>query len=322
MSENLLYQTHVVIQLDNIQKNVERIMKQVAPSKVLLAVKANGYGHGAIEVSRMAESIGVNWLGVATVPEGIELREAGIKLPIIKFSPAFEQELKAALDHDITLTVCERSNIAALNGIGKNCRVHLKIDTGMGRIGCSIDEAVELAQFIEEGCKNLHLEGVMTHLPASDTPEQNSFTTDQICRFKSVVEDIESKLNRKIELVHAANSGAILGHKMSFMNMVRPGIMIYGYRPDPSTPDTVPLYPGLSFYTKVSFVKRVKKGVSIGYGRSWNAPEDGYVATIPAGYADGFKPSLLQYGKSFDWAGELSHCWTSLYGSVNGLVGR
>ncbi|HNT25472.1 MAG TPA: alanine racemase [Anaerolineales bacterium] len=298
----MLYQTHARIHLDHIRFNIDGIRRAVGPQrKILIAVKANAYGHGAVEVSRMAERIGVDWLGVATVPEGIQLREASIGLPILKFSPAFEEEMDAALRSGITLAVCERANVDALEQAARSAgvqgRVHLKVDTGMGRIGVSIDEAPALAAHIEQHCPSLRLEGIFTHLPVSDAADP-AYTRQQIERFKDMVEAIQSAIGRKVDLVHCANSGAVLGHEPGWLDMVRPGIMIYGFYPDPGTPRSIPLKPGLSFLTRVSFVKKVPAGTSIGYGRTWFAPEDTWIATIPAGYADGLNRLFSNCGRA------------------------
>lgn len=311
----MLYQTHARIHLNNIRFNIEGIRKAVGGErKILIAVKANGYGHGAVEVSRMAERIGVDWLGVATVPEGIEIRKAGIRLPILKFSPAFPEEMGAALQNGLTLAVCDRSNIDALETAcrttGLKAAVHLKIDTGMGRIGVTPEGAPALAAHIENNCPNLHLEGIFTHFPVSDEADQ-IYTIGQIARFKAVVESVHAALGRRMELVHAANSGAVLGHEPAWFDMVRPGIMIYGFCPDDGTPRMIPLKPGLSFFTRVSFLKKVTAGTSIGYGRTWIAPEDTWIATIPAGYADGFnrlfsnKGRVLINGQSYPIVGRV-----------------
>ncbi|MFZ2960615.1 MAG: alanine racemase [Candidatus Ozemobacteraceae bacterium] len=311
----MLYQTHARIHLANIKANIDGIRHAVGPErKILIAVKADAYGHGAIEVSRMAEKIGVDWLGVATVPEGIELREAGIKLPILKFSPAFPEEMEAAVKNEITLTVCERENIRQLNEVcaklGKKEHVHLKVDTGMGRIGVSVEEAPDLAGFIASDCSNLFQEGIFTHLPVSDEANK-SYTSRQIGLFKKTVENVEKRVTGKIPIVHCANSGGILAHSDGWFSMVRPGIMIYGFYPSSETPQTIPLQPGLSFLSKVAFIKKVTKGTSIGYGRSWVAPEECYIATFPAGYADGFnrlfssKGRVLIKGKSFPVVGRV-----------------
>lgn len=288
----MLYQTHVRIDLAHIRSNIETIRQTIGPErKLLLAVKANAYGHGAVEISRLAEISGVDWLGVATVPEGIQLREAGIQLPILKFSPAFTVEMPAALEHNLTLTVCEMENIQALQTVcaagNKKLHVHLKVETGMGRIGVAISEAPAMAAYIEDHCPNLVLEGIFTHLPVSDAPDID-FTRSQIQRFGEVVETIHAAIGRRVDLVHCANSGAVLGHAEGWLDMVRPGIMVYGYYPDLQTPRTLPLQPGLSFHTRVSFLKKVTAGTSVSYGRTWVAPQDTWIATLPVGYADGF----------------------------------
>ncbi|GAB4275133.1 MAG: alanine racemase [Candidatus Rifleibacteriota bacterium] len=311
----MLYQTHVQVHLPNIRSNIENIRKAIGPDrKLLIAVKANAYGHGAVEVSKMAEKSGVDWLGVATVPEGIELRAAGIRLPILKFSPAFFEEMSAAIENDLTLTVIELENIRRLQKVaaelGKTVNVHLKIDTGMGRIGTNSDEAMLLTEEIIKNCPNLKLGGVMTHLPVSDEANK-TYTSRQIARFKKIVAIIEEKLNFKFPLVHCANSGAVLAHPDGWLDMVRPGIMIYGFYPSNETPQTIELKPGLSFKTRVAFVKKVPKGSSIGYGRTWIAPEDTWIATFPAGYADGFNRlfsnsgRVLINGKSYPVVGRV-----------------
>lgn len=299
----MLYQTHARIHIENIRFNLAGIRQAVGPQrKILVAVKANGYGHGAVEVSRLAESSGIDWLGVATVPEGLELRRAGIKLPILKFSPAFSEELPAALENDLTLTVASRQNIddlqAACRARAANIQsaAHLKLDTGMGRIGCAPEEAPALAAYIKNECPNLRLTGVFTHFPVSDEADP-TYTRAQIERFKTACEAIQVTLGRKLDLVHAANSGAVLGHEPAWLDMVRPGIMVYGFYPDPGTPRSIPLKPGLSFLTRVSFIKKVTAGASIGYGRTWVAPEDTWVATIPVGYADGFNRLFSNRGR-------------------------
>ncbi len=297
----MLYQTHARIHLDNIRFNIEGIRKRVgAQRKILIAVKANGYGHGAVEVSRMAERIGVDWLGIATVPEGIQLRQAGVSLPILKFSPAFPEEMDAAVRNGITLTVGERENIEALESVcrasGLTGRVHLKLDTGMGRIGAQPKDGPALAAAIEHDCLHLRLEGLLTHLPVSDEADP-TYTRDQVTRFAAAVEAVQGAIGRKVDLVHCANSGAVLAHESAWFDMVRPGIMVYGFYPDAGTPRTIPLKPGLSFLTRVSFLKKVAAGTSIGYGRTWIAPEPTWIATIPAGYADGFNRLFSNRGR-------------------------
>lgn len=338
----MLYQTHVRISRQALRDNIASIRQAIgADRKMLIAVKANGYGHGAVEVSRVAEASGVDWLGVATVPEGLELREAGIGLPILKFSPAFPEEMEAAVRGSLALCVCERENIRQLEAVAaglakpgsgaselavrmteeaarltRPLAVHLKLDTGMGRIGCTPSEAPELAAFIERECPHLRLQGVFTHLPVSDDDEPD-FTRAQLRRFRESVDAISAAIDRRPELVHCSNSGAVFNYDEDWLDMVRPGIMVYGLYTgiQPESKNAagggITLRPILGFYSRVSFVKKVAAGTSIGYGRTWIAERDTTIATMPAGYADGFnrlfsnKGRVLINGRSYPLAGRV-----------------
>ena len=297
---SLLYATHARVHLGNIRDNLLAIRAAVGPArKVLAAVKANGYGHGAVAVSRMAQETGAaDGLGVATVPEGIELREAGIALPILKLGPTFPEEMLAAVEAGITLAVGSREEAEAVAQAAleasRPASVHLKVDTGMGRVGVAPGEAAGIALRIS-ALPGLSLEGVFTHLPVSDAADP-AYTREQVAFFRAVAEDVQEAAGKRL-LVHCANSGAILGHEPAWLDMVRPGIMIYGFRPDLETPDTIPLKPGMSLLTRVSFLKKVPAGTTIGYGRTWAAPRDTFVATIPAGYADGFNRLFSNRGR-------------------------
>lgn len=310
----MLYATHARIHLGNIRDNLRAIRAAVGPERrILIAVKANAYGHGAVEVSRMAEATGTaNALGVATVPEGLQLREAGVRLPILKLGPTFPWELEAALAADLTLAVCSPEEAEALAGAaratGRAARAHLKLDTGMGRVGVPAEAAKEVAQRLGQA-PGVQLEGIFTHLPVSDEADP-AFTRDQIARFRAAAEAVQAALGRRLT-VHCANSGAVLGHGDGWLDLVRPGIMIYGFYPDAGTPRSIPLRPGLSLLTRVSFLKRVAEGTTVGYGRTWTAPQDTWIATIPAGYADGFnrlfsnRGRVLVGGQSYPLAGRV-----------------
>ena len=297
----MLYQTHALIHLENLKFNLDNIRKLIGSErKILLTVKAQAYGHGAVEVAKFAEENGVNWLAVATVPEAIELRNAGIKLPILKLSHIFPEEMEAAINANLSTAAVSIDNILQLNEtakkMGKKAKIHIAVDIGMGRIGVTPEDAWKLTDEILHGCSNLDLEGIFTHLPVSDESNK-SFTQRQVERFKKCVADIEEKMHFKFPLVHCANSAAVLAHPDSWCNMVRPGIIVYGYYPSDEVEHTFEIKPVLELKSRVSFIKKVPRGSSIGYGRTWVAPEECIIATIPIGYADGYNRLFSNTGK-------------------------
>lgn len=290
------------VDLGAIQRNLESVRGRVGDRMVLAAVKANAYGHGAVEVSRMIEQTGcADWLGVALVEEAVELRQAGIGLPILKFSqPLDAAEAWAGVMADVTLAVVDEASIQlvadASRRAGRRASVHLKVDTGMGRIGCRPEDAAELARRVDAA--GLDLGGVFSHLPVADLPdaEEVEYTRAQARRFAEVCDAVEAARG-PVPLRHLANSGGVLQHPETWFDMVRPGIMIYGSLPDPGCEASVPLEPVLSWTTRVSFVKDVAAGESIGYGRTWVAPVDTKVATVPVGYGDGYSRALSNRGR-------------------------
>ena len=228
------------------------------------------------------------------MPEAVELVDAGIELPVLKLSLSFADELVPLIARDVALTVASAEGIDAAEqaaaAVGEVARVHLKIDTGMHRIGCPEADAVALAQRIC-ACRHLDLQGVFTHLPISDAPD-GGFTDAQLARFLGVVTAIQAARAVSglppVPLIHASNSGGVLCHAMDGLTMVRPGIMLYGYYPDVATPHTAPLRPVMALTSAVAAVKRVAAGETVGYSRTWTAPADRWIATVPVGYADGF----------------------------------
>ncbi len=292
----------VTVDLGAIQRNLEAVRNRVGGRVVLAAVKANAYGHGAVEVSRMIERTGcADWLGVALVAEATELREAGIGLPILKFSqPMDADEAWAGVLGDVTFTVTDPESIElvadASRRAGRRASVHLKVDTGMGRIGCRPEDAVGLARAVDAA--GLELGGVFSHLPVADMPDAGSveFTRAQAARFSAVCDEIEA-VRGPVRFRHLANSGGVLQHPETWFDMVRPGIMIYGSLPDPGCEASVPLEQALSWRTRISFVKDVAAGESIGYGRTWVASSDTRVATLPVGYGDGYSRALSNRGR-------------------------
>lgn len=300
--------------LDHLRANLDAVRARVGGRAVLAAVKADAYGHGAVEVSRMIERTGAaDWLGVATVGEGLELRAAGVTLPVLKLSVARGEEVAAAVAAGLTLCVVDEDSIleagAAATALGTTASVHLKVDTGMRRIGCEPELAPSLAQRVD-ATPGVRLEGLFSHLPISDSPRGEEFTRGQVALFARTAREVEAARG-PVPLKHLANSGAVLGHPDTWFDLVRPGIMIYGAYPDPEAARTVPLLPALEWRTRVSFVKRVPAGETVGYGRTWTAPRDTWIATVPVGYGDGYsrllsnRGRMLVRGRSYPIAGRV-----------------
>lgn len=290
--------TKAIIHLDNLQHNIREVKKRLNNDvRICLAVKADAYGHGAVHSSVAAIRSGVTHLAVASVQEGIELRNAGIIAPIISLSIPNLDEAKDIILNNIQPIVVDEEYIEHLNNVGsllnKKAKVHLKVDTGMGRIGCRVEEATRLAKKINEKT-NLQLEGVATHFAVSDSisSSDEDFTQKQILLFKKAIENIKNE-GIKIPLVHASNSGATLFQKEQF-DMVRIGLLAYGYSPfdEEDEGNEIDLKPVMELLTEVVFIKQVKKGDSVSYGRIWVSPKDTYIATLPIGYADGLSRSL------------------------------
>ena len=290
--------TKAIIHLDNLQHNIKEVKKRLHDDvKICLAVKADAYGHGAVHSSVAAIRSGVTHLAVASVQEGIELRNAGIIAPIISLSIPNLDEAKDIVLNNIQPIVVDEEYIEHLNNVAfslnKKACVHLKIDTGMARIGCTPEDAIKLAKKINEK-SNLHLEGVATHFAVSDSLNLSdvAFTQKQISVFKKAIETIKNE-GIRIPLVHASNSGATLFQKEQF-DMVRIGLLAYGYSPfdEENERNEIELKPVMELLTEVVFIKQVKKGDSISYGRTWKSTKDTYIATLPIGYADGLSRSL------------------------------
>lgn len=303
---------HLSMLRDNIQRVRERVGKNVA---ICVPVKADGYGHGAVRIAVAAIRSGARFLAVASVQEGVELRESGIVAPILLFSLPIPEELDQVVAHHITPLVGDREfalEVArAAEAAGEVVPVHLKIDTGMGRIGCRPEEALALARSVLSH-PSLRLEGTATHLSVADSSSADdmAYTKNQLEQFRTALDSLRSDgINPGI--IHAANSGAVVLHPDSYFDMVRPGLLLYGYPPVEDQTETVPVRPVMELITHIVFIKKVKKGEAISYGRLWTAPRDTTVATLPIGYADGLDRSLsgrvevLIQGKRYPLVGRI-----------------
>ncbi|MGP1490511.1 MAG: alanine racemase [Treponema sp.] len=289
--------TKAIIHLDNLEYNIKQIKQRLAPhTKICLPVKADAYGHGAVRTAIAAIRAGVSYLAVASVQEGIELREAGIVAPIISLSLPILEEIDSIIEYKLEPLVIDESFINELNRTAemqrKTVAVHLKIDTGMSRIGCKPSEAVKLATQIVRA-KHLRLQGVATHFAVADseTAENRNFTRQQFERFTDAVTSIRNT-GITIPIVHAANSGAVQAFPDAQFDMVRPGLLAYGYHPLKRGAASLDVKPVMELITQVVLIKQIRAGTSVSYGRDWTAAEDTYIATLPIGYADGLRRAL------------------------------
>jgi len=314
----VLYSTRAMIDLDALRHNVTAL-RSLAGNRLLLApLKANAYGHGAVALAQFLEREGLaDWIGLTTVPEVRELRDAGVGLPILKLSLSFPDELPALLAYDAAVTVADEAGVdaveAAASTAGVTAQVHLKIDTGMRRVGCEPDAAVALARCVS-ACQHLNLQGIATHLPISDVADQG-FTETQLAGFLAAVQAVQDDRAAAglapVPLIHASNSGGVLGHNLDGLTMVRPGIALFGCYPDATTPHPVTLRPVMTLTSKIAAVKQVPAGQTVGYGRTWTAPDDTWIATVPVGYADGYsrlnsnRGSMLVNGRRCPVAGRV-----------------
>ena len=280
--------TWAEIDLSAVKHNVKTVQGLLAKNTGIMAVvKANAYGHGMLEISRVLEKLKIKYLGVATLDEALTLRAAKIKLPILVLGSVLPEEAESAVRNKITLTLCNQELLKKLKSLTNKKfrpRVHIKIDTGMGRIGVWHENAVEFVLEVKKDRK-IEIEGIYTHF--SIAGRDKFFTQYQIDAFEGIISKL-NKLGVIISLKHAANSIACVDWKKSHLNMVRPGIIIYGVYPKRSFPRVIKLRPAFSLKTKIVFIKNTPPGRSISYGRTFITQSHTKIATLPIGYADGY----------------------------------
>jgi alanine racemase len=287
----------VEVDLGAIAHNVALVRDLVAPAEVCAVVKADGYGHGAIAVAEAALGAGASSLAVALVEEGAVLRKAGITAPILLLSQPRLDDIEIALHFDLQLSLytAEAVEVAADAAVAQDvvAPVHLKVNTGMNRVGAPLDEAVALAKAVDAQ-PGLALEALWTHCAVADEPD-HPFTDEQLDRFDRVVGALEAAGLRPRRL-HAANSAAALEHRRARYDMVRCGISLYGIPPSPALAGRIDLRPALTLRAEVSLVKRVRAGEGVSYGLGHTFDRDTTVATVPIGYADGVPRRLSAVG--------------------------
>lgn len=295
---NMVKRTWAEISLNAIEHNYNVIRNKVADdTKVCCVIKADGYGHGAVELSQVYEKLGADFFAVSNIDEGIEIRKSGSKLPIVilGYTPVSEAENLAEYDISQAVFSLEYAKELSEKCVEENCicKMHIKVDSGMSRIGFMCQEFPRDEYSIEEICEacclpNLEVEGLFTHFCVSDEDaEGREFTNKQYENFIHVRDSLK-KRGVDISVVHCSNSGAIEDYPETCCDMVRAGIILYGLAPSSKLADRLDLVPAMTLKTVVAFVKEVQKGATISYGRTFTADRKMKIATVPIGYADGF----------------------------------
>jgi len=286
--------SRAIIDLGAYDHNLDTV-RQLIPSDcaIMCVVKAEAYGHGLVAMARRAVAWGVAMLGVATVDEGVALREAGIEAPVVVLVQPSEDALALAAEHGLQVMI---SDVSAAEHLGQVARkankvvpIHCKIDTGMGRQGFDAEHAISDLLFITR-ISNVDIEGVATHFAVADLKD-DPFTLNQLKAFRRLMKQLGKK-GVPYEVAHAANSAAILNYPDSCLNLVRPGLMTYGVWPTAPPPGSSVLRPVLRWETRVVLVRRLEAGATVGYGRTYTAAAPMRAAVLPVGYADGYKHSL------------------------------
>ncbi len=290
------HMAEALVSLENLARNARLIRQRVGEKvRIMGIVKANAYGHNVHQVANVLERSGISDFGVANIHEAIELKTGGaLKKPatILAFSSPLASHIAFFLRYGIDMTICDNLTIQMAEEIAaaenKTLTVQLKVDTGMGRLGTTPGVAMELLRQIDRS-PHLELNGIYTHF--ADSATDPGFTEKQLAAFTTLTAEYEHASSKKV-CKHAANSGAILSTPESWLDMVRPGILLYGYHPAKNTLGRLDVKPVMQFEAKVIFIKKVSAGTTISYNRTWSAPKARYIATIAAGYADGYARSL------------------------------
>jgi alanine racemase len=283
--------TWAEIDLGALERNLARVKAAAGGAAVMLVVKADAYGHGAVPVSWHLLNRGVASLGVGDSTEALTLRSAGITAPIVILGAIVPGEMEDVVRGGIGVTVHSATRVRALaraaERMGAVVKVHLKVDTGMGRLGCAPQRAASIAREIRRS-PHLLLDGVATHL-ASPGPDGAKETERQVARFRKVLDDLKAE-GIEAPWRHAYGSGGLLSLPAGEFNLVRPGLAVYGSAPIPGTPaGTASFEPALSWKTQVVFLRDHRRGARIGYGGTWRAERPSRIATLPVGYNDGYR---------------------------------
>jgi len=290
---DVLRPTIVEISLSRLTENLRAIRAAAAPAAVMPILKANAYGHGLVEVARHLVSVGAGSLGVAFLEEAVALRRAGIDVPILVMGGILGDQIPIFLRHQLTLTASSLDKLRqideAARDLGVTARVHLKIDTGMERIGVHYYNAHALLERAHE-CRHVAVEGIYSHFASADAVDLG-YSRLQLARFLDVLQWYD-KLGATPPTRHMANSGAILQLPESHLDLVRPGILLYGVYPSDDVRRTITVRPALSWKSRVVYFKVVMPGHPVSYGSTWQSDHPVRVVTVPVGYGDGYFRAL------------------------------
>ncbi|MEQ1565680.1 MAG: alanine racemase [Myxococcota bacterium] len=293
VDEETLRPTHVEVSLAQIRANLDAIVAHVGGRAVMPILKANAYGHGLVPVAREMEAAGVPVIGLAFLEEGIRLRRFGITTPILVLGGILGDQIPLFLEHDLWLTASSVDKLQAIEAAaaarGVRATVHLKIDTGMERIGIHWYSAERLIE-ASLRCKHVDVRGVFSHLASSDEADPR-YTRLQVERFEEVLGHYERR-SVQPPTRHLANSGGIVAHPDTWYDCVRPGILLYGVYPSDELPRLVPVRPALTWRSKVVYFKVVPAGHPVSYGSTWAPTAQTRIVTVPVGYGDGYPRAL------------------------------
>jgi len=313
-THDLVRPTHVEVNLTRLTENFNTIRNHVAPAKIMPILKANAYGHGLVDIARHMEKIGADYIGVAVLEEGLLLRKSGIRMPILVLGGVLGNQVPEFLKNDLAITaasmeILEEIDEAAAR-MDTKAKVHLKIDTGMERIGVHYYNAEPFLKAAMQ-CKHVFVEGIFSHFANSDNTDLTHANL-QVKRFRKVLDFYKENKATPPPMIHMANSGAILQMPEAIFNTVRPGILLYGVYPNREIKRTLSVQPALTWKSRVVYFKVIRPSHPVGYGSTWQTDHPVHAVTIPVGYGDGYfrslshKAGVLIRGKKYPVVGTIS----------------
>ena len=303
------------VNLSAIEENYKALRARLEPgTRFLGIVKADAYGHGAVRVAALLARLGCEYIGVATLDEAVSLRESGITLPILILGYTQPELAGILLEHDLTQTVLDFDTAKSVSdfalSVGTKIKTHIKIDSGMGRLGFRAKTEAEIEAILQTiNLAGLDCEGAFTHFAVSEDVS-DGFTEIQLDFFKALITRLEAESGKVFKIKHCANSGAVINCKGSYFDMVRPGIALYGHDPGCS-PRDIPLKSAMSLKTRIIQIKELEPGDTVSYGRAFTAREKTKIAVLPIGYADGLfralsgKTDMLLHGHRVRQLGKI-----------------